>query len=75
MAAEFSRGKDYVERRCQGEAWSSDCIRVRSTLADELKSFDWRISPLDPALSPEVIETEMERILRNGTAVTGAFGR
>ncbi len=71
MAAVFDRGRDFIERRYQGEtlrveAWSRDCIRVRATLADRFEPFDWAINPKDSALSPEVAETGAELALRNG---------
>ena len=71
MVGAVSRGADFFERRYQGEllrveAWSQDCIRVRLTLEQEPRPFDWTINPKAQGLQASVTATDAEVVLRCG---------
>lgn len=67
----ITTGKDFIERSCRGEnlrveAWTSNCIRVRCTLENEFKPFDWVINEKSNDLDVEVTEGAETIVLRNG---------
>ncbi len=71
MVGKVTSGADFFERRCQGEllrveAWSQDCIRVRLTLEQEPKPFDWTINPKAKGLDVAIKATDSEVVLRCG---------
>jgi len=72
MIKGITLGKDFIERKYQGEylrieAWSKDCIRVRCTIENELKPYDWTIQPKQENLPVKVEQDGDKVVLRNGS--------
>ena len=64
-------GSGTVEKTQRGatlrvEAWSSNCIRVRFTLENDLKAYDWAIREKDTASEARVSVNGRNAIVTNG---------
>ncbi len=64
-------GKDFIERSYEGkllrvESWSKECIRVRCTLENDFKLYDWAIRQKDGSLRTEISKKDSGIVLTNG---------
>lgn len=76
MVGLTTTGRDFIERKYRGEflrveAWSPNCIRVRSTLESQLKPYDWAINPKTETADVAVVEGNKEIVLKNNQLSVG----